>query len=194
MLPELPEPYIHPKATCMGLVSLGKNVSLWPGAVLRGDLGEIQLGDYVNIQDNTTLHTDSTSKIVIGDWSLVGHNVMIHGARIGRGVLVGIGSILLDHCVVGDGAQIAAGCLIRGKKQIPPRALVVPDGKGIKILPGKADPSLTIAGCIEYVHLAKRALVGKFGPFSRAEEEEFRRLAWRIADSLGIGKIPLNPP
>lgn len=123
-IPVFTNPFIHPSATAFGMIEYGTSVSLWPGAVVRADMNSIKLGNYVNIQDNSTLHTDSTSPISIGEWTLVGHNVMIHGCKIGRGVLVGIGSIVLDNAEIGDGSQIAAGCMIRGGKKFHPDLLL----------------------------------------------------------------------
>ncbi|TGN06544.1 gamma carbonic anhydrase family protein [Leptospira ilyithenensis] len=185
-IPEFSDPFIHPEATAFGMLKFGKSVSLWPGAVLRADMNQIALGDYVNIQDNSTLHTDSRSPISIGAWSLVGHNVMIHGCTIGRGVLVGIGSIVLDKAVIGDGCQIAAGCMIRGGKKIPPRSLVVPNNGDVKIYEGKAKPELTVAGCIEYAHLAVRFQKGIFVPYTEEEEALFVEQAKGIIKNLGI--------
>lgn len=185
-IPVFTKPFIHPSATAFGMVEFGTSVSLWPGAVVRADMNTIQLGNYVNIQDNSTLHTDSSSPISIGEWTLVGHNVMIHGCKIGRGVLVGIGSIVLDKAEIGDGSQIAAGCMIRGGKKIPPRSLVVPDGSDIKIFPGKAKPELTVAGCIEYAHLSVRFEKNIFVPFQKEEEIHFVNQAKEIISKLGI--------
>ncbi|MDF3819827.1 gamma carbonic anhydrase family protein [Leptospira sp. 96542] len=185
-LPNFKSPFIHPNATCFGMTEFGESVSIWPGAVIRADMNKIKLGDFVNIQDNSTLHTDSKSPIQIGDWTLVGHNVMIHGCKIGRAVLVGIGSVVLDNAEIGDGSQIAAGCMIRGGKKIPPRSLVVPNGSDIKIFPGKAKPELTVAGCIEYAHLSERFLKNIFVPFTQEEENHFVSQAKEIILKLGI--------
>ncbi len=186
-IPNLKKPYIHPLAAVIGNVHLGNNVSIWPGAVLRGDLNHIYLGDGTNIQDNSTLHTDSRSDLRIGEWTLVGHNTMLHGCKIGRACLIGIGSIVLDGAEIGDGAQITAGCLIRGGKKIPPRSLVISKNGDIQVIPNKAKPILTVAGCIEYIHLADRIQRNDFTPFPPEEEERFLIQAESILASLGIG-------
>ncbi len=186
ILPNFESPFIHPNATAFGMIEYGNSVSIWPGAVVRADMNKISLGDYVNIQDNSTLHTDSKSPIDIGKWTLVGHNVMIHGCKIGRGTLIGIGSIILDNAVIGDGCQIAAGCMVRGGKKIPARSLVVPSQDGIKIYEGKAKPELTVAGCIEYANLAVRYQSGIFKPFTEAEEAGFIEEARFIIQELNI--------
>ncbi|TGL56430.1 gamma carbonic anhydrase family protein [Leptospira ognonensis] len=185
-LPKFDTPFLHEKATAFGMITYGNSVSIWPGAVIRADMNTITLGDYVNIQDNSTLHTDSKSPISLGAWTLVGHNAMIHGCTIGRGVLIGIGSIILDKAIIGDGCQIAAGCLVRGGKKIPPRSLVVPSNGDIKIYEGKAKPELTVAGCIEYAHLAMRFQEGIFKPFTEEEEKNFVLDAKQILNDLNI--------
>ncbi|PNV72571.1 gamma carbonic anhydrase family protein [Leptospira inadai] len=178
--------FIHPAATLIGLLELGPYVSVWPGAVLRADMNSIRLGEGVNIQDNTTLHTDSTTGIFIDEYTLVGHNAMLHGCKIGKGCLIGIGSVILDEAEIGDGAMVFAGCMIRGGKKIPPRAMVVPKNGDIVIYPGKAKPITTIAGCLEYIELSKRFLANRFGPFSQEEELQFVKEAERIVSRLGI--------
>lgn len=179
-------PFIHPLAAVDGLVTLGEGCSIWAGAVLRADMNTIRLGPYVNIQDNTTLHTDSRSSIEIGDYTLVGHNAMLHGCRIGRGCMIGIGSIVLDHAEIGDGAMVTAGCLIRGGKKIPAGALVLSKGEELRIVPGGAKTALTIAGSLEYAALARRFLDGVFGPFSKEEELSFLEQARELIEKLGL--------
>lgn len=163
---------------------MGEYSSLWPGVVVRADMNAFVLGKYVNIQDNSTLHSDSKRGVTIGDYTLVGHHAMIHGCTIGRGVLIGIGSIILDDAQIGDGAMITAGCMIRGGTKIPPRALVTPDGSSIKIFENKARTAYTIAGSLEYVELARRMRNGQWGPFSAAEEATFLSQAKEIVAQL----------
>lgn len=185
-IPYLEKPFVHPQATVIGNVVLGENVSIWPGSVIRADLNTIQIGNYTNIQDNCTLHTDSNSSIQIGDWTLVGHNAILHGCKIGKACLIGIASIILDGAEIGNGSQITAGCIIRGGKKIPPRSLVIAKNGDIQILPGKAKPELTIAGCIEYVLLAQRFLKNEFSSFSEKEEKELIQMGKDILNELQI--------
>jgi carbonic anhydrase/acetyltransferase-like protein (isoleucine patch superfamily) len=168
-----PTVFIHERATVYGDITIGENSSIWPGVVVRADMNAFVLGKYVNIQDNSTLHSDSKRGITIGDYTLVGHHAMIHGCTIGRGVLIGIGSIILDDAQIGDGAMITAGCMIRGGTKIPPQALVTPDGSSIRIFENKARTNYTIAGSLEYVELARRMQKGEWGPFSTDEESVF---------------------
>ena len=183
-IPKFSYPFIHPNATAFGNIFFGNSISLWPGSVVRADMNSIHIGNYVNIQDNCTLHTDSRSPISIGDYTLVGHNAVLHGCTIGKGVLIGIGSIILDKAIIGDGAQITAGCMIRGNTKIPPKALVVSNGGDIKIYEKKAKPEFTIAGCIEYAHLSVRYIHEVFGPFSEEEETLFIKQAKDIMKEI----------
>lgn len=178
--------FIHPAATVIGMVQIGQFASVWPGTILRGDMNQIILGDYVNIQDNSTVHTDSKRGVIIGDYTLVGHNAMLHGCTVGKAVLVGIGCVILDDAVIGDGAMVMAGCTVRGGKKIPPRAMVLPDGSDIKIIENKAKPVMTVAGSLEYVRLAERFRQNIFAPFTAAEEKEFTEQAKTVIKNLGL--------
>lgn len=179
-----PTCFIHERATIYGDIAMGEFSSIWPGVVLRADMNRFVIGKYVNIQDNSTLHCDSRRGITIGDYTLIGHHAMVHGCTIGRGVLIGIGSVILDDAEIGDGAMITAGCMVRGGTKIPPRALVTPDGSSIKIFENKAKTVYTIAGCLEYVALARRMQQGQWGPFSKDEEAAFFNQAKAIVAEL----------
>jgi len=101
-------------AVIIGDIKMGNNCSIWYSAVLRGDVNSIKLGNYVNIQDNATIHTLYKKSVTeIGNNVSVGHNAVIHGAKIGNNVLIGIGAIVLDHAVIGENSIIAAGALVK---------------------------------------------------------------------------------
>lgn len=100
-------------ATIIGDVIMGDNCSVWYNAVLRGDVNSIRIGNKVNIQDGSILHTLYQKSVVeIGDNVSIGHNVIIHGAKIMDNVLVGMGAIVLDHAVIEENSIIAAGSVI----------------------------------------------------------------------------------
>jgi len=116
--------YLADNATIIGDVEMGDDCSIWFGAVLRGDVNPIRLGHRVNIQDNCTLHTTFNDSVVeIGDDVTIGHNVVIHGARIEDHVLIGIGSVLLDHVVVGSNTIVAAGSVVLEHSVLEPDSL-----------------------------------------------------------------------
>ena len=116
--------YLSENATIVGDVTIGKDCSIWFNAVLRGDVNPIRIGDRVNIQDGSVLHTLYERSVVeIGNDVSVGHNVTIHGATIKDGALIGMGSTILDYAVVGEGAIVAAGSVVKSKTVIKPGEL-----------------------------------------------------------------------
>ncbi len=116
--------FLADNATIIGDVIIGNECSIWFGTVLRGDVNSIRIGNRVNIQDGSVLHTlYEKSTIEIGDDVSVGHNVTIHGATIKDGALIGMGAVVLDHAVVGEGAIVAAGSVVLSKTVIKPGEL-----------------------------------------------------------------------
>ena len=111
--------YLADNAVIIGDVVIGDGCSIWYGSVLRGDVNSIRIGNRVNIQDGSVLHTLYEKSVVeIGDDVSIGHNVTIHGAKICHGALIGIGAVVLDHAVVGEGAIIAAGSVVLGNTEV----------------------------------------------------------------------------
>ncbi len=116
--------FLADNATIVGDVKIGEDCSIWFGAILRGDVNSIRIGNCVNIQDGSVLHTlYQRSTIEIGDHVSVGHNVTIHGAKIEDYALVGMGSVVMDGAVVGEGAVVAAGAVVLSNTKIEPYTL-----------------------------------------------------------------------
>jgi len=116
--------FLAENATIIGDVVMGDGCSIWYNAVLRGDVNSIRIGNHVNIQDGSILHTLYQKSVVeIGDYVSIGHNVTVHGAKINNYALIGIGAILLDHAEVGEGSIVAAGSLVLSNTKIPPYTL-----------------------------------------------------------------------
>lgn len=108
--------FLAENATIIGDVKIGDECSIWFNTVLRGDVNSIRIGNRVNIQDGSVLHTlYEKSTIEIGDDVSIGHNVTIHGASVKDGALIGMGAVILDHAVVGEGAIVAAGSVVLSK-------------------------------------------------------------------------------
>ena len=107
--------WIAPNATVVGDVTLQEDVSIWYGAVLRGDSGAITVGRGTNIQDNCVLHEKTT----IGEGCTVGHGAIVHGCTIGNRCMVGMGAMVLTGAVIGDDCLIGAGALVTGKMNAP---------------------------------------------------------------------------
>ena len=124
--------YIAPNATVLGQVELGKDVSVWFGAVIRGDVEKIIVGKGSNIQDLSVLHVDPGSPIIIGENVTIGHKVMLHGCTIGNNSLIGINSVILNGAQVGNNCLIGANTLIAEGKEIPDGSLVM--GSPAKII------------------------------------------------------------
>ncbi len=121
-----PTAWVHPSAVVIGRVTLGRRVSIWPGAVLRGDILEIEVGDESNIQDLCVAHTShGVAPVRIGRRVVAGHRVILHGTKVGDQALIGMGAILLDGSEVGAGAIVAAGALVPEGMKIPPGNLAV---------------------------------------------------------------------
>lgn len=115
------ETFLADNATIIGDVVIGEGCSVWFGTILRGDVNSIRIGNGVNIQDGSVLHTlYQKSTIEIGDDVSVGHNVTIHGAKICKGALIGMGSVVLDHAVIGEGAIVAAGSVVLSHTEVEP--------------------------------------------------------------------------
>jgi carbonic anhydrase/acetyltransferase-like protein (isoleucine patch superfamily) len=125
VLPNDDEYWIAPNAHVMGRVILKKNASIWFGAVLRGDNDVIEIGENSNVQDNSVLHTDNGSPLVVGANVTIGHLVMLHGCTVGDNTLIGIGSIVLNGAKIGKNCLIGANCLITEGKEIPDNSLVM---------------------------------------------------------------------
>ena len=113
--------FIAENAVIIGDVTIGDDCSIWYGVVLRGDVNTIRIGNRVNIQDNASVHTLYQRSVTeIGDDVSVGHNAVVHGAKVGNDVLVGMGAILMDNAVIPDGTIIAAGALIPSNQVLEP--------------------------------------------------------------------------
>src|SRR6478609_1789988 len=113
--------YVDESAQVIGDVVLGEHASVWMNAVVRGDVHEIRIGAFSNIQDCSVLHgMKQQYGVYVGEYVTVGHNVTLHGCTIGDRCLIGMGSIILNGAVIGDGSIIAAGTLIPEKTMVEP--------------------------------------------------------------------------
>lgn len=120
--------FLAETAVLVGDVTVGRDCSIWYNAVLRGDVNKIVIGDRTNIQDGVVLHTlydgsPHPSQTIIGSDVSVGHNAVIHGARIGDNCLIGMGATLLDNAVVPSGCIIAANALVLSNAQLEPNSV-----------------------------------------------------------------------
>jgi carbonic anhydrase/acetyltransferase-like protein (isoleucine patch superfamily) len=139
--------FIAANAVVMGSVKIASGVSIWYGAVVRGDLESIEIGECTNIQDGAILHGDPGKPTILEDHVTVGHRAVIHSAYIERGSLIGIGAIVLDGVRVGAGSIIGAGAVVT--KDVPPLSLVV----GV---PGKVVRQISQDEAAELIEHAQR--------------------------------------
>ncbi|MGE7183480.1 gamma carbonic anhydrase family protein [Peribacillus sp. NPDC006672] len=117
--------FIAPGAHLIGDISIGKESTIWFNSVLRGDEDSITIGDKCSIQDNSTIHLFEGCPVFIEDEVTVGHNVILHGCKIGKRSIIGMGSTILDNVEIGEECIVGANTLISSGKSIPPRSLVV---------------------------------------------------------------------
>jgi carbonic anhydrase/acetyltransferase-like protein (isoleucine patch superfamily) len=132
-----PTAWIHPDAVVIGDVTLGDEVSVWPGAVLRGDYGRIVVGDRTSIQDGTVLHTTEEWPTVIGADCVVGHNAHLEGCVVEDRCLVGSGSVVLNRARIGRGSVVGAAALVPEDLDVPAGSMAL--GVPVKLRPVDPD-------------------------------------------------------
>ena len=124
--------FVHPLAAVTGNVIIGKDCYIGPGAAIRGDWGQIILEDGVNVQENCTIHMFPGKSITLKESAHIGHGAIIHGAIIGKNVMIGMNSVVMDGAEVGDDSIIGAMSFVKAAMKIPKRSLVV--GNPAKII------------------------------------------------------------
>ena len=156
-LPEIADDaFLAENATVIGNVVVGSEASVWYGAVVRGDCGYIRIGARSNVQDLSCIHmTTDVSNTEISVEVTIGHGVIVHGAKIGDGALIGMGSVLLDNCEIGAEALVAAGSVVPPRMVVPPRVLV--RGSPAKVIRDLRPDELVLGrdGARVYVELAR---------------------------------------
>ncbi len=156
--------YVAPGAVVAGDVVLASGVNIWFASVVRGDLARVILGPRVNVQDGCVIHTDYDAALEIEEGVVVAHGAVVHGRRVGRGTLVGIGARLLTGCEVGEECLIAAGAVVTENRRIPPRSVVMGlPGKVVReIRPEELERTRSI--CAHYLEMAQRYARGAYPP------------------------------
>jgi len=124
--PVIPESaYVAPEATVIGDVALGEQASVWPGAVLRGDINSIRVGDRSNVQDGTVVHLADDCPAEIGRDVTIGHRAIVHACRVEDEGLIGMGATLLDGAVIGRRSIVGANALVTQGTVVPPGSLLL---------------------------------------------------------------------
>jgi carbonic anhydrase/acetyltransferase-like protein (isoleucine patch superfamily) len=146
--------YIHPEAVLIGDVTVGSESTVWPGAVLRGDYGTIAIGARSSVQDGTVIHAGPGFPTIVGDGCVIGHKAHLEGCTLEDDSLVGSGSVVLHHAVVGSGATVGANAVVPNRMQVPPGALAI--GVPAMIREGKSSLELIKLSADEYVANGRR--------------------------------------
>lgn len=154
--------FIAPNATVIDKVSLGDNSSVWFGAVIRGDVEQINIGDRTNIQDLAVIHADPGMPANIGNEVIVGHSAIVHGASVDDNTLIGMRATILNNAKIGKFCIIGANALVTENTVIPDYSVVMGSpGKVVKTL-GEEHTMMIKANAAHYVALAKKYLDGEF--------------------------------
>lgn len=151
--------YIHPEAVVIGAVTIGAHSSVWPGAVLRGDGGEIHIGERTSVQDNAVLHTTPFWPTIVGDGCVLGHLIHLEGCTIEDDVMIGNASMVLHRAIIRSGAVVAANAVVLADVDVPSGALAV--GTPATVKPGKArseDTRLAAQAYVERIELYRSGL------------------------------------
>lgn len=155
--------YLAHSAVVTGNVRLGCESSVWFGTVIRGDVAPVVIGERVNIQDGCVVHCDSGHPNMIEDDVTIGHRAVVHGERVGRGSLIGIGAIVLGHTVIGEECLIGAGAVVPPGMHVPDRSLVM--GVPGRIVRAVKDEEIGYIRQVGrgYIELVGKYLAGEFG-------------------------------
>jgi carbonic anhydrase/acetyltransferase-like protein (isoleucine patch superfamily) len=149
-----PSVWVAPDATVTGDVEVGKDSSIWFGAVIRGDVNYVRIGEMTSIQDLCVLHP-ALHPVLIGDEVTVGHRALLHGCTIGNRCLIGMGSIILDRARIGDECMVAAGALVTSGTVIPARTVVMGSPAKAKRACTQEELEGIRLGVLEYIQLAR---------------------------------------
>lgn len=156
--------FVAAHAVVLGDVSIASGVNIWYGCILRGDLARITLAERVNLQDGVIVHTDWDAPQILEEGVVVGHGAILHGSRIGRDTLVGMGARLLSGSVIGEESIVAAGSVVPEGRILPPRSLVM--GLPAKVVRPVREEEVqrTRTTCARYLEMARRHARGEFPP------------------------------
>ena len=149
-----PSAYVHPDAVVIGDVTIGAESTVWPSAVLRGDYGTITIGERTSVQDGTVIHAGPGFPTTVGDGCVIGHLAHLEGCQLEDACLVGSGSVVLHHAVVGTGATVGANAVVPNGMVVPEGALAV--GVPAEVRPGGSRWEIIQMAAAEYVANGRR--------------------------------------
>ena len=151
--------FVADNATVIGDVTIENNVSIWFGAVLRGDTDSLYIGEGTNVQDCAVLHADPGSPLTLGKRVTLGHHAMVHGCTVGDGSLIGINAVVLN------GAKIGKGCIV-GANALVPEGMQIPDGSLVLGSPAKIKRQIDEAGQQQLL-LTAQSYIDKIARYKR---------------------------
>lgn len=146
--------FVHPDAVVIGRVTIGAGASVWASAVLRGDYGEILVGERTSIQDGSVVHATAEHATVIGRGCIVGHLAHLEGCRVEDGALIGSGAVVLHEAVIGAGAAVGANAVVPNGTRVPPLALAL--GVPARIRENAVPPGAQQRGARRYTDNGRR--------------------------------------
>lgn len=148
--------YISETSVIIGDVTLKKNTNVWFGAVLRGDVDSIMIGENTNIQENTIIHVDQNEHVEVGNGCTIGHGAIIHGCQIGNNTLIGMGAIILNGAKIGNNTIVGAGSLVTQNKKFEDGVLII--GNPAKVVRNLTDEEIknNKKSCLKYMELSKK--------------------------------------
>lgn len=155
-----PTAYVFPNTFLAGTIRIGPQSSIWPMSVLRADMVPIQIGACSNVQDGCIIHGDPGFPVIIGDWVTLGHGAIVHGAVLEDEVLIGIGAVVLNGARIGRGSMVGARALVTEGMQVPPGSLVL--GVPGRIRPLSAEQAARIRAPAEH-YVARKELYRRRG-------------------------------
>ena len=155
-----PSAFIANEATIIGDVAIGADANIWPGAVLRGDVGAIRIGERVNIQDGSVLHVDTDGETALEDDVTIGHMAMIHGCYIESGCLIGMSATVLSRSRVGKGSIVGGGAVVLEGQDIPEFSLAAGVPAKVKRTLDPETYEARLKHAAYYVRLGRRAANG----------------------------------
>jgi len=152
-----PTAWVHEGAWLIGDVELGEEVSVWPGAVLRGDMGPIRIGARSNVQDGTVCHdTTDLSETIVGERVTIGHRVVLHGCVIEDECLIGMGAVVMDNARIGTGSLVGAGAVVPPGRIVPPGSVVLGTPGRVVRRVGDAERAMIEEGWRTYAEMSRR--------------------------------------
>ncbi len=150
--------YIDPSAVLIGDVTVGPRSSVWCNVSVRADTSSVTIGEDTSIQDNSCLHEDADAPLRIGDRVVVGHSCTVHGCDVEDDCLIGMGSTILSKARIGAGSIVAAGAVVLGGTNVPPRSLVAGVPAKVKRAVSDAEVERTRINAAHYVELTEQHL------------------------------------